>query len=169
MANENIAMRQLHAPPHQLVAPSASRARASDPGSKKKRVQRAHGGKQGDKGLRHFSMKVCEKVEQKGRTTYNEVADELVAEFAVAAQEGTSPLDQAYDEKNIRRCVLAFVAMPCPGAPGPARYLLVFLDPCVALALVLLAGSCVRPSLLHPPLPSSPPPLPDACTTPSTC
>ena len=77
----------------------------ADPGSKKKRVQRAHGGKQGDKGLRHFSMKVCEKVEQKGRTTYNEVADELVAEFAVAATEGTSPLDQAYDEKNIRRRV----------------------------------------------------------------
>ena len=44
-------------------------------------MQRAHGGKQGDKGLRHFSMKVCEKVEQKGKTTYNEVADELVAEF----------------------------------------------------------------------------------------
>jgi hypothetical protein len=36
--------------------------------------------KQG-KGLRHFSMKVCRKVEEKGRTTYNEVADELVAEF----------------------------------------------------------------------------------------
>ena len=25
------------------------------------------------KGLRHFSMKVCKKVEEKGRTTYNEV------------------------------------------------------------------------------------------------
>jgi len=84
---------------------AATLSAAGDPGSKKKRVQRAHGGKQGDKGLRHFSMKVCEKVEQKGRTTYNEVADELVAEFAVAAQEGTSPLDQAYDEKNIRRRV----------------------------------------------------------------
>lgn len=33
------------------------------------------------KGLRHFSMKVCEKVRQKGTTSYNEVADELVAEF----------------------------------------------------------------------------------------
>lgn len=33
------------------------------------------------KGLRHFSMKVCEKVRKKGTTTYNEVADELVAEF----------------------------------------------------------------------------------------
>ena len=33
------------------------------------------------KGLRHFSMKVCEKVKQKGVTSYNEVADELVQEF----------------------------------------------------------------------------------------
>ena len=57
-------------------------------------MQRAHGGKAGDKGLRHFSMKVCEKVEQKVRTTYNEVADELVAEFAVAATEMVSAVDQ---------------------------------------------------------------------------
>ena len=35
----------------------------------------------GGKGLRHFSMKVCEKVKAKGTTTYNEVADELVAEL----------------------------------------------------------------------------------------
>ncbi len=33
------------------------------------------------KGLRHFSMKVCEKVKQKNVTSYNEVADELVAEY----------------------------------------------------------------------------------------
>lgn len=32
------------------------------------------------KGLRHFSMRVCKKVEEKGKTTYNEVADELVEE-----------------------------------------------------------------------------------------
>lgn len=44
--------------------------------------------------MRHFSMKVCEKVEQKERTTYNEVADELVAEFAVAATEMVSAVDQ---------------------------------------------------------------------------
>jgi len=31
------------------------------------------------RGLRHFSMKVCEKVEEKGTTTYNEVADEVRA------------------------------------------------------------------------------------------
>ena len=36
----------------------------------------------GGKGLRHFSMKVCEKVQRKGVTSYNEVADELVNEFA---------------------------------------------------------------------------------------
>merc|ERR1719393_1259588 len=38
--------------------------------------------------------------------TYNEVADELVAEFAVDTNEGgVSALDQQYDEKNIRRRV----------------------------------------------------------------
>lgn len=41
-------------------------------------------GRNNGKGLRHFSMKVCEKVESKGRTTYNEVADELVGEFSGA-------------------------------------------------------------------------------------
>ena len=35
------------------------------------------------KGLRHFSMKVCEKVQAKGSTSYNEVADELVNLFLV--------------------------------------------------------------------------------------
>lgn len=39
-------------------------------------------GEKGGKGLRHFSMKVCEKVQKKGVTSYNEVADELVAEFS---------------------------------------------------------------------------------------
>lgn len=33
------------------------------------------------KGLRHFAMRVCEKVRSKMVTTYNEVADELVAEY----------------------------------------------------------------------------------------
>ena len=36
------------------------------------------------KGLRHFSMRVCEKVEQKKHTSYNEVADELVDELREA-------------------------------------------------------------------------------------
>ncbi len=37
-----------------------------------------------DKGLRHFSRQVCEKVEIKKTTTYNEVADELVAELKLS-------------------------------------------------------------------------------------
>ena len=41
-------------------------------------------GERTGKGLRHFSMRVCEKVKQKGRTSYNEVADELVNEYAPA-------------------------------------------------------------------------------------
>uniref|UniRef100_A0A8C3G962 Transcription factor n=1 Tax=Cyclopterus lumpus TaxID=8103 RepID=A0A8C3G962_CYCLU len=56
------------------------------------------------KGLRHFSMKVCEKVQKKGVTTYNEVADELVAEFS-SADSHMSPNDHVYDQKNIRRRV----------------------------------------------------------------
>jgi transcription factor Dp-1 len=49
-----------------------------------------------DKGLRSFSLKVCQKVEERDVTTYNEVADELVKEFK---------LDPSitFDEKNIRR------------------------------------------------------------------
>merc|ERR1712025_1323940 len=57
----------------------------------------------GGKGLRHFSMKVCEKVKKKGSTSYNEVADELVAELTDPRCQ--SPSDQQYDQKNIRRRV----------------------------------------------------------------
>ncbi|XP_015607811.1 transcription factor Dp-1 [Cephus cinctus] len=56
------------------------------------------------KGLRHFSMKVCEKVKKKGTTSYNEVADELVGEFTNPAHIN-SLTDQQYDQKNIRRRV----------------------------------------------------------------
>ncbi|XP_003382748.1 PREDICTED: transcription factor Dp-2-like [Amphimedon queenslandica] len=55
------------------------------------------------KGLRHFSQLVCEKVREKGRTTYNEVADELVKEFGEA--ERRSGQDGQIDQKNIRRRV----------------------------------------------------------------
>ncbi|KAG7014893.1 Transcription factor-like protein DPB [Cucurbita argyrosperma subsp. argyrosperma] len=72
---------------------------------KKKRGQRAVGGDKSGRGLRQFSMKVCEKVESKGRTNYNEVADELVAEFADPGNGLASPDQQQYDEKNIRRRV----------------------------------------------------------------
>ncbi|XP_062216775.1 transcription factor-like protein DPB [Phragmites australis] len=77
---------------------------------KKKRGARAVGPDKGNRGLRQFSMKVCEKVESKGRTTYNEVADELVAEFAdpnnnIESPDPDNPNAQQYDEKNIRRRV----------------------------------------------------------------
>lgn len=77
------------------------------------------------RGLRHFSLKVCEKVEEKGTTTYNEVADELVRELnqaeeainraAIARGEvpvkkkskksNTGKSKKNHDDKNIRRRV----------------------------------------------------------------
>ena len=59
-------------------------------------------GRAASKGLRHFSMKVCEKVESKGRTTYNEVADELVRDFSTPPEPGAASLLQckaACDER----------------------------------------------------------------------
>jgi hypothetical protein len=56
-----------------------------------------------DKGLRQFSMKVCEKVQMKGRTSYIEVANELVDEILI--QKSSSLEDQKNEEKNIRRRV----------------------------------------------------------------
>lgn len=53
-----------------------------------------------NRGLRHFSMMVCQKVEEKGTTTYNEVADELVKKV-IAERES----EGKFDEKNIRRRV----------------------------------------------------------------
>ncbi|XP_074315763.1 transcription factor-like protein DPB [Silene latifolia] len=81
----------------------------SDPQSavaskKKKRGRRATGTDKSGLGLRQFSMKVCEKVESKGTTTYNEVADELVAEYADASID-LETNEQGDDEKNIRRRV----------------------------------------------------------------
>ncbi|KAH8271508.1 hypothetical protein KR018_002203 [Drosophila ironensis] len=68
-------------------------------GSSSSSVQRKRKPDKAGKGLRHFSMKVCEKVEEKGKTTYNEVADDLVSE---------EMKNNAYDncdQKNIRRRV----------------------------------------------------------------
>ncbi|RIA84215.1 E2F/DP family winged-helix DNA-binding domain-containing protein [Glomus cerebriforme] len=56
-----------------------------------------------NKGLRHFSKQVCDKVELKGVTTYNEVADELAEDFAAQMSEHGS--GQKVDQKNIRRRV----------------------------------------------------------------
>ncbi|XP_052747296.1 transcription factor Dp-1 isoform X2 [Bicyclus anynana] len=69
----------------------------NDPPAEYTTKRRKHADKVG-KGLRHFSMKVCEKVRNKGFTSYNEVADELVLEFA-AGMHGSA------DSQNIRRRV----------------------------------------------------------------
>ncbi|ALC40858.1 Dp [Drosophila busckii] len=63
-------------------------------------VQRKRKPDKAGKGLRHFSMKVCEKVEEKGKTTYNEVADDLVSE-----ELKNNSFDSNCDQKNIRRRV----------------------------------------------------------------
>lgn len=55
------------------------------------------------KGLRHFSMMVCKKVEEKGVTSYNEVADELVQQ--VVSERRKEDPNSKFDEKNIRRRV----------------------------------------------------------------
>ncbi|OZJ02405.1 hypothetical protein BZG36_04854 [Bifiguratus adelaidae] len=54
-----------------------------------------------NKGLRHFSKQVCDKVQEKGLTTYNEVADELSLEIKAALHE----VGGKFDQKNIRRRV----------------------------------------------------------------
>ena len=46
-------------------------------------------------------MMVCQKVEEKGTTTYNEVADELVKKVKAERETG----EGKFDEKNIRRRV----------------------------------------------------------------
>ncbi|XP_073915185.1 transcription factor Dp-2 isoform X5 [Castor canadensis] len=65
--------------------------------------KRSKKGDKNGKGLRHFSMKVCEKVQRKGTTSYNEVADELVSELT--SSDDHLPADSAYEQKNIRRRV----------------------------------------------------------------
>ncbi|KAL3839539.1 hypothetical protein ACJIZ3_024130 [Penstemon smallii] len=56
------------------------------------------------RGLRQFSLTVCQKVESKGITSYNEVADEIIAEILAAEQESTACIDE-FSDKNIRRRV----------------------------------------------------------------
>ncbi|CAL1541381.1 unnamed protein product [Lymnaea stagnalis] len=99
------------------VRPQVIQVDATSPWSARKRAsdfldsdygdgKRGKKGDKGGKGLRHFSMKVCEKVQMKGVTSYNEVADELVGEFS-EPQNLMSPSDAVtpYDQKNIRRRV----------------------------------------------------------------
>jgi len=57
------------------------------------------------KGLRHFSREVCQKVKEKGITTYSEVADELVAERQSMADDEPRASGEPHGPKNIRRRV----------------------------------------------------------------
>ncbi|XP_058750950.1 transcription factor-like protein DPB [Vicia villosa] len=100
-AGDNAALKLNHLDIHDDDAASQGAVASK----KKKRGQRAVGGDKSGRGLRQFSMKVCEKVESRGRTTYNEVADELVAEFSDPSNSVLTPDQQQYDEKNIRRRV----------------------------------------------------------------
>ncbi|TRY66234.1 hypothetical protein DNTS_006071 [Danionella cerebrum] len=95
-----ILMSSPHTPSSQFIP--QSQPSEPSPWSSGKRGKK---GEKNGKGLRHFSMKVCEKVQRKGVTTYNEVADELVAEFS-SGDTHISPNDaHVYDQKNIRRRV----------------------------------------------------------------
>lgn len=97
-----------HSMPSQTITSQShyshkSTSAASSPSPTYKKTDKKRNEKPG-KGLRHFSMRVCQKVKEKGSTSYNEVADELVAEEsedAGASLNGSG----AYDQKNIRRRV----------------------------------------------------------------
>lgn len=59
------------------------------------------------KGLRYFSKKVCNKVQMKKITSYNEVATELVTEYTMEEKRSLQLTENelAYEQKNIRRRV----------------------------------------------------------------
>eukprot|EP00977_Amphora_coffeiformis_P028292 scaffold34922_cov141-Amphora_coffeaeformis.AAC.3 len=76
---------------------------APTPPAKRPAIERSSTPSKPYKGLRHFSMMVCKKVEEKGTTSYNEVADELV-QHVIAERKAADP-DTKCDEKNIRRRV----------------------------------------------------------------
>ncbi len=95
----------------QTAATADNDATPGEEGKKKRRTSTKNAnGEKLAKGLRHFSMKVCQKVESKKATNYNEVAEELVKEFN---ENGT--VDHVlptffqhhltYSQKNIRRRV----------------------------------------------------------------
>eukprot|EP01103_Thecamoeba_quadrilineata_P006993 TRINITY_DN16761_c0_g1_i1.p1 TRINITY_DN16761_c0_g1~~TRINITY_DN16761_c0_g1_i1.p1 ORF type:complete len:374 (+),score=70.34 TRINITY_DN16761_c0_g1_i1:21-1142(+) len=82
----------------QTNGPRKRKSEDQTPIKKEKKQSRTHTDK--CKGLRHFSLKVCEKVERMKFTSYNQVADELVEEFCSPNKSKTS-----VDQKNIRRRV----------------------------------------------------------------
>jgi len=82
---------------------SSKRTKRRRKGSSSRSNSSGGGGEQ-SKGLRHFSSKVSKIVQQRGTTTYNEVADDLIRE---KKQESKSSVGKGRkeNEKNIRRRV----------------------------------------------------------------
>ncbi|KAL3943418.1 MAG: hypothetical protein SGBAC_002500 [Bacillariaceae sp.] len=75
---------------------------ASVKSSKRAKTKASPAGEKSNRGLRHFSIIVYNKVKEKGTTTYNEVADELVQKVL---SERADEMKGKDDEKNIRRRV----------------------------------------------------------------
>jgi len=77
----NVFPPQIRSSPITKATSSSSTKRTSSSSSSRKKKAAPNPALQNpystSRGLRHFSMKVCEKVEEKGTTTYNEVADEV--------------------------------------------------------------------------------------------
>ena len=77
----NVFPPQIRSSPITKATASSSAKRTSSSSSSRKKKAAPNPALQNpystSRGLRHFSMKVCEKVEEKGTTTYNEVADEV--------------------------------------------------------------------------------------------
>lgn len=103
--NPNMTMKSNEAKVHKFIVnsnSSQSQTSKSKPSTVQSSISRRRKPDKVGKGLRHFSMKVCEKVREKVKTTYNEVADELVSE---EVQNQTTYDSANCDQKNIRRRV----------------------------------------------------------------
>ncbi len=79
---------------------------------KRERGERSH------KGLRQFSLRVCKKVQEHGRTSYKRVADALVAELE-EVQRTDSDLHTSVGHLDlvVRKCPRRSVPCVCAYAP----------------------------------------------------
>jgi len=94
--------------PRSTPTKSGSKRSRTDGGSESaiKRGRSDNKPEKSSKGLRHFAMKVCKKVKEKGVTTYNEVADELVIEQQAQDEANVEvETNEPHGPKNIRRRV----------------------------------------------------------------
>eukprot|EP00211_Chloroparvula_japonica_P002700 CAMPEP_0119147304 /NCGR_PEP_ID=MMETSP1310-20130426/40155_1 /TAXON_ID=464262 /ORGANISM="Genus nov. species nov., Strain RCC2339" /LENGTH=512 /DNA_ID=CAMNT_0007139261 /DNA_START=96 /DNA_END=1634 /DNA_ORIENTATION=- len=91
----------IHNDPTSFRFSSGSSASNEQHNNRGKKVDRSRKEKEG--GLRHCSARVRQKVEEKGETTYNEVADILVDELVSSDMEDSAKAD--VKKENIRRRV----------------------------------------------------------------